>query len=286
MKDDYKTRQEANFKIIKRRDKVVFSKPKELNAYQMHNYERDGYLIVKNFFSNDDISSAKKRSEEIFNNSIGYIINKEPNTNMVRSALQVHLLSEFKNLINKKLINISKSILGGNVYLHQSRINYKHGKSANGWNWHSDFETWHAKDGMPRMRCLTAMAVIDDNTSDNGCISFVPKSHNSFISCPRVGNVNPDNEFSEQTEGVPSDSVIDKVKRKYKTDGIDAICNSGDLVLFDCNTLHYSGPNNTDNKRTNAYFVFNEIGNKLVSPFNGGNHRPEEMAHTRPLTIY
>lgn len=285
MKDRYTTRKGDKFKVIKRIEKTVNKNPNELTLDQVNNYKENGFVVVKGFFSESQIRNAKSRSEEIFNNNIGYIVNKEPKSDIVRSALQVHLLSEFKELIDKRLVSLSRSILGGKTYLHQSRINYKHGKSANGWNWHSDFETWHAKDGMPGMNCFTAMVVVDDNTVENGCVNFIPKSHNSFISCPSVGNVNPDNEFSEQTEGVPSDLMIDKIKKKYNSDAFNAVCNSGDLVLFDCNTLHYSGGNNTDNKRTNVYFVFNQIDNRLVKPFNGGDNRPEEMGCTNPIIL-
>ena len=285
MVDNYKTRESDKFKLIKRIEKTVYGKPSELTLDQINNYNNNGFVIVKDFFNRSQIENAKSRSEEIFNNNTGYIVNKEPKSNIVRSALQVHLLNEFRELIDKRLISISRSILGGKTYLHQSRINYKHGKSANGWNWHSDFETWHSKDGMPNMNCFTAMAVIDDNTIENGCINFIPKSHNSFISCPKIGDVNPDSEFSEQTEGVPSDLMIDKIKSKYNTDTFNAVCNSGDLVLFDCNTLHYSGRNTTDEKRTNVYFVFNNIENRLTNPFNGGDHRPEEMGCTNPVIL-
>jgi len=67
-------------------------------------------------------------------------------------------------LSNEDLISIAKSILNSDVYIHQSRINYKAGKDANGWNIHSDFETWHSKDGMPQMDCFTAVVAINENT--------------------------------------------------------------------------------------------------------------------------
>jgi len=130
---------------------------------------------------------------------------------------------------------------------------------------------------MPRMRCLTVMVAIDDNTINNGCINFIPKSHLSYISCPKVGNLSSEDEFSEQVEGVPDIDSINKIKEKYNVDMISAECEAGDLVLFDCNTLHYSDTNKTNNKRTNIYFVLNSLENKLIKPFSGQEHRPIEM---------
>lgn len=48
-----------------------------------------------------------------------------------------------------------RQILGSEVYIHQSRVNYKPGYGGTGFYWHSDFETWHSEDGMPRMRALS-----------------------------------------------------------------------------------------------------------------------------------
>ena len=169
--------------------------------------------------------------------------------------------------------------------MHQSRINYKAGKDANGWNWHSDFETWHAKDGMPDMDCFTALIAVDDNTIENGCIMFIPKSHTKFISCPSVGEVKPEDEFSEQKEGVPSNEIIDSVCKMLGTSVIPVECKAGDLILFDCNLLHSSGANTTDGKRTNLYFVFNSVANSLQVPFSGSEHRPEEMGAIINATI-
>ena len=213
----------------------------------------------------------------MFKNNEGYYINKEPKSNKVRSILNVHKNLNIAPILGSEIINIAESLLGDNIYMHQSRINYKDGLNSNGWNWHSDFETWHSKDGMPRMRCLTAMVAIDDNTIDNGCLNFIPKSQLKYISCPMVGNLTPQEEFSEQVEGVPDYKSIMAIKDKYNVEIFHAECKSGDLILFDCNTLHYSDSNKTNKKRTNVYFVLNSITNKLVKPFNADNHRPLEM---------
>ena len=285
MKDNYETRKSPYFSVINRKEKVCYEKPKELTKDQFDFYQKNGFLIIEKFYNTNEIKQAKKKCEQIFNKKTDVFINREPESNAVRSALSIHELPEFKSLVNDRIINISRSILGGKTYLHQSRINYKAGKNANGWNWHSDFETWHAKDGMSEINCLTAMVVIDKNTEENGCINFIPKSHMSFIGCPSIKDTDPNKEFSEQVEGVPSDKIIEMIKDRHKTETISAICKSGDLVLFDCNTLHNSSENTTDKKRTNLYFVINNINNRLVEPYCGGNHRPEEMACTNPIIL-
>ena len=254
MIDNYKTRQIDKFKIVKRIEKTVYGNPSELTLDQINNYNNNGFIVIKDFFNRSQIANAKSRSEEIFNNSIGYIVNKEPESNIVRSALQVHLLNEFRELIDKRLVNISRSILGGKTYLHQSRINYKHGKSANGWNWHSDFETWHSKDGMPNMNCFTAMAVIDDNT-----LSFIYSSEGSpliddfdgqpFIECMTV-KINGADAFTSIDDG----SAIETFTEKTENLSVNTI-ESASTFRF---TGHFEGTAVTN------------LSNGLASVKNGG----------------
>jgi ectoine hydroxylase len=277
MKDYYPTRSSKNYSILNRIDKVAYRKPKNLSKKDYEFYKENGFLILRGFFKDKDMLRAKKECYNMYENPSEYYTNKEPFCNKVRSILSVHHNKNISHLLDKNLRNMAESILGDEVYIHQSRINYKSGKDSNGWNWHSDFETWHAKDGMPRMRCLTAMIAVDKNTKENGCLNFIPKSHTKYISCPLIGDLNPEEEFSEQIEGVPDKKSIEYIKNINKVDLFECECESGDLILFDSNTLHYSGKNTTNTKRTNLYFVFNSKKNKLVKPFNSKQHRPIEM---------
>lgn len=279
MKDVYETRKKSTYSISNRVDKVSYSKPKTLTRDQFDFYNVNGFLIIKNFFKKELINKAKDECYNLFENNEGCYVNKEPNSKKVRSILNVHENLNISPLLGSGLVDIVDSLLGDDIYMHQSRINYKDGSDSNGWNWHSDFETWHSKDGMPRMRAITVMIPIDDNTIDNGCLNFLPKSHLSYISCPEINDLNPEDEFSEQVEGVPDCDSIRLIKQKHNSEIFNAECVAGDLILFDCNTLHYSDSNKTNNKRTNLYFVLNSITNKLVKPFNEDNHRPLEMGY-------
>lgn len=283
--DIYPTRKSNEFKIIDRFTPCAYDCPPSLTNLEFQKYLNDGYLILKNFYSRGAISRAKETAEKIFNGEIKCYTNSEPKINQVRSALNVHIIDGIKQTLSRALIEIASHLLNSPVYIHQSRINYKAGKEANGWNWHSDFETWHSKDGMPDMNCFTAVVALEDNTIENGCIKFIPKSQNKFVCCPSIGEVKPEDEFSEQKEGVPSDDIISEICEQLNSYIVSVECSAGDLILFDCNLLHCSGANVTEGKRTNLYFVFNSINNQLQDPFSGDAHRPEEMGCTKPQIL-
>jgi ectoine hydroxylase-related dioxygenase (phytanoyl-CoA dioxygenase family) len=49
---------------------------------------------------------------------------------------------------------------------------------------------------------------------------------------------------------------------------------AGSLIMFDCNTLHGSNGNITPFPRSNAFFVYNAVSNRVGNPFSGQAPRP------------
>jgi ectoine hydroxylase len=54
-------------------------------------------------------------------------------------------------------------------------------------------------------------------------------------------------------------------------------------VLFECNVMHASTENLSPYPRSNAFFVYNSLENRLVEPFAAPAPRPEYIA-TRDFT--
>ena len=61
----------------------------------------------------------------------------------VRSIFAVQQLSELIDRLSRdpRLLDRARQLLGSDVYLHQTRINYTSGFKGSGFYWHSDFET-------------------------------------------------------------------------------------------------------------------------------------------------
>src|SRR5690606_38632279 len=90
----------------------------------------------------------------------------EPGSGALRSLFAPHRHSAIIAALARdpRLLDIAEHLLGGPVYLHQARVNYKLGLSGAPFYWHSDFETWHAEDGLPRMRTLSISVALTENT--------------------------------------------------------------------------------------------------------------------------
>lgn len=294
-RDLYPTRLEYKLDMFDRMDPVVHSQGTRrldgpLSEDEISEFEEKGFLSFPGYFSTEEMNAFIADMEGYqFDNDLklreGTIL--EPDTEAIRSIFGIHELSErFDRLTrNPKLLDMVRQLLASDVYIHQSRINYKAGFSGKGFNWHSDFETWHAEDGMSNMRCVSCSIIMTENNEFNGPLMLVPGSHRYFIPC--VGRTPEDNyklSLKNQTIGVPDKDSIAKLMREG---GIEAPKGPpGTLVLFECNTLHGSNANMSCWPRSNLFFVYNSVENTLNQPYCGNRPRPEFLANRhdwRPL---
>lgn len=284
--DAYPTRTQNNAGILARQDPVLYeaeSKRKaSLDAAQRASYEKNGFLLMPELFSQDEVSylfDAMQTMREDFTHADRKEVIAEPGSGEVRSIFNVHRLNDiFANLVrDSRVLNVAREILGSEVYIHQSRINYKPGFTGKEFYWHSDFETWHSEDGMPAMRALSCSILLTDNSECNGPLMLIPGSHHHYVSC--MGETPDENykkSLKKQEVGVP-----DPILLRYLADmgGITSCAGkAGSVVFFDCNTMHGSNGNITPYPRSNVFFVYNSIANQLDAPKGGLAPRPEFVA--------
>ncbi|WNG84638.1 ectoine hydroxylase [Mycobacterium sp. ITM-2016-00316] len=206
----------------------------------------------------------------------------------IRSIFAPHLVSELVAEVVRydTVLPVARQLLGSDVYIHQARINLMPAFTGTGFYWHSDFETWHAEDGMPQMRAVSCSIALTRNYPYNGSLMVIPGSHRTFYPC--VG-ATPDNNHASslvaQQIGVPDENTLTKAVDR---DGIDQFTGAaGSALWFDCNLLHGSGSNITPLPRSNIFLVFNSVDNQLTTPYAAAGIRPEYLAarQTRSLGL-
>ncbi|EKF18823.1 ectoine hydroxylase [Nitratireductor pacificus] len=272
-------------RFLPRQDKTVWSQWRPdapLTAQQADQFDRDGFLIVKDVFSAEEIEALMAESAALRGGERelmdGSVIT-EPGSDEVRTVFKLPEQSPLFNRLarDRRVAGVASFLLGDEVYVHQSRLNYKPGFTGKEFYWHSDFETWHAEDGMPRMRAISASLLLTDNDALNGPLMLMPGSHKEFIAC--AGETPDDNHkasLKKQEVGVPSHEALTKLASRH---GITAATGkAGTLVFFDCNTMHGSNGNITPFSRSNAFFVFNAMSNRLEEPFGAKKARPDFLA--------
>ncbi|MES1930215.1 ectoine hydroxylase [Salinisphaera dokdonensis CL-ES53] len=285
--DEYVTRTGEKQSIFPRRDPVVHTRNQArwdgpLGEEALSSYERDGFLWFEGFFSEERVEPFFDELRNMANDS--ELMNskrviKDPEADEIRSVFAMHEISErFSELTrDPRILGMIRQLLGSDAYIHQSRINDKFGFQGSGFNWHSDFETWHSEDGMPRMRAISASLMLTDNNEFNGPLMLIPGSHHYFVpAVQKTPDQNWKDSLKAQRVGVPEQEHLAWLARRG---GIQAPKGRpGSLLLFECNTLHASNQNMSPWPRSNLFFVYNSVDNVLTDPYCGNKPRPDFLA--------
>lgn len=265
-----------------RQDPVVWGSPDTpgpVSQGDLQSLDRDGFLAIDQLIGPDEVAAYQRELERLTSDPVIRADERsivEPQSKEIRSVFEVHKISEvFANLVrDERVVGRARQILGSDVYVHQSRINVKPGFGASGFYWHSDFETWHAEDGLPNMRTISVSIALTENYDTNGGLMIMPGSHKTFLGC--AGATPKDNykkSLMMQDAGTPSDEGLTKMASEY---GIKLFTGkAGSATWFDCNCMHGSGDNITPFPRSNVFIVFNSVENTAVEPFAAPIRRPE-----------
>ena len=281
--DLYPSRIGGTEQIIQRKDPVVYGDSQAdvvhtLNTSQLNTYSENGYIVLPDYIPEmvtplqDEINQLKKsmaNNEELIT---------EPDSRAIRSIFRPNVFSKLIDHFSRhpKILNIARQLLGSDVYITQARVNVKPAFNGRSFAWHSDFETWHVEDGMPRMRAVTAWIMLSDNNEFNGPFYVIPESHKFYISCAGVTNKkNYTQSLKRQQVGVPRSETMQRILQNMEIQSIHG--NPGTMVFHDCNILHASPDNISGTPRTVLMLVFNSCDNALEKPFSYQSPRPKYL---------
>ncbi|WP_152345756.1 ectoine hydroxylase [Brevibacterium sp. CFH 10365] len=284
--DLYPTRSGETTEVLPRTGPIVFGSPEDgpLEAAELKHFEDTGYLTIDQLITPEELKlftdelQRLSRDPEVKADERTVV---EAESDEVRSIFDIHRTNEiFRKIANDpRLVDRARQILGTDVYIHQSRINYKPGFVGKEFSWHSDFETWHAEDGMPAPRAVSLSLSLTDNYSFNGPLMIMPGSHKRYISC--VGGTPEDNyrkSLIMQGAGTPDRQTLSDFADEYGIDVLEGA--AGGAIMFDSNCMHASNGNVTPFSRSNIFIVYNSVENTCVEPFAAPKPRPEFVGST------
>lgn len=291
--DAYPTRLPDGEQLMERADPVLWSEWDEespIRRDEAEHYAEKGYLVRRDVFAPEEVRAMIEASQQL--RRTGQDIQAEdlvtePHSDAIRTIFRLDEHSALFDRVARdvRMAGVASFLLGDDVYLHQSRLNYKPGFTGKEFYWHSDFETWHAEDGMPRMRAVSASLLLTDNSSLNGPLMLIPGSHRVFVGTQgETPDQNHATSLKRQDVGVPSTATLERLASAA---GIDhAAGPAGTVIFFECNTIHGSNGNITPDPRSNAFFVYNALSNALTQPFAAPKARPAFLANRgAPLPI-
>ncbi len=282
--DPYRTRTAHRAEPVPRSHPVVWpgGPPGPFGAADLGCYDRNGYLVVPELLTAVEVTALRHEVTRLTGDpELGPDprVIREKQSGAVRSVFQVHRLSPLiqELVLDPRVLDRARQILGSEVYVHQSRINCMPGFTGQGFYWHSDFETWHAEDGLPAPRAVSMSLALYENFAINGGLMVIPGSHRTFVPC--VGETPAEHyrdSLREQEIGVPARADIGQLAVEH---GIDQFTGpAGSALWFDANILHGSANNITPFPRANVFVVFNSVENTPGEPYAAPARRPGYVA--------
>ncbi len=285
MSDPYPSRCASQAGVLPRRDPVVYrewSPNAPLTQEQTRHFDAQGYLVLRDVFTPEEIASLQAEAQALLADPSALdnrTVITEPGVNEVRSIFRIHGQNKMiaRMVADERLAGVASFLLDDEIYVHQSRLNYKPGFHGKEFYWHSDFETWHVEDGMPRMRALSMSILLSRNTPFNGPLMLIPGSHRKYVAC--VGET-PENHYlsslKKQEYGVPDEQILAELI--HESEIVAPVGEPGAVIIFDCNIMHGSNSNISPYPRANAFIVYNAVSNRLHRPYGAQAPRPDFIA--------
>lgn len=221
---------------------------------QRARYNEDGYVVIRGAFDAKIAHAARSAA------GVGAIAVLDSHGARQELNVWTECGDDLLGVIprSSSMVDLAEELVGEQVYHWHSKISWKKPHSAGTWDWHQDFGFWR-EEGCARPAMTTVSIALDRQGVFNGCLRVVPGSHRAGdIPHVSVGS-------GRSAEPATVDALIE-------SNGIvDLELEPGDLVAFHCRTLHASGPNDSEERRSILHCSYNAITNGPTQPALAGH---------------
>lgn len=234
-----------------------------IDQHALAQFRDNGFFVQSEVFAHAEIKQLVDCLDIFAKSALpGHV--KEKNSDVYRAFHGCHLYSDvYSDLVRKpEFLQIARSLLNDEVYIHQLKVNLKQAFSGETWPWHQDYIYWRNEDKVPTNSIVSVMIYLDDITEFNGPLFFIPRSHKAGCIEPQIpegaaagweGNVS-----ALLTYQVSDDHVTSLVAEGGL---FSAKGNKGTAVWFDGNIVHASPPNLSPSQRRIAILTYNAVSN-------------------------
>jgi len=218
---------------------------------QRSDYERDGYVVVRNLFDSDETAILRAAIEQDPALAANFYDRKDAEGKTTKMALWNHPGDSVYGLAarSRRVVDTMEDMLGGEVYHYHSKLTAKEPFEGGAWEWHQDYGYWyHNGCVLPDMGSV--MLALDKATRTNGCLQVLKGSH-------KAGRVDHGVLPGEQ---VGADARrVEEMKKRFPLVYVEL--DPGDALFFHANVMHRSDQNRSPDRRWTVLFCFNSAAN-------------------------
>lgn len=213
----------------------------KLTPAQHEFWEQNGYLVVQNIISSEEIAAY----QSIYNQFLDGTIQTGTNRSDLGAGLgkdvakenitQIMWPSDFVPTIltmpyHQKALSIAQALMGEDIQMDFDMLINKAPFTDTPTPWHQDAAYWI---DMPDKRAASCWLALDEATVDNGCMWYIPASH--------LKPIRPHRFAGKQGGALTCDAS--------ETEGAAVELLAGSCVFHHGMTLHYSRGNTTKSQR-------------------------------------
>ena len=214
---------------------------KYLSSDQISLYNKDGYVILKEFCSKrevDNLLDYASKDSSISDNVLD--LNDECGK---KTKLSLWFTPGdnifFFFFRSEKVDNSISQLLESNspVCHFHSKLLQKKPRIGGAWEWHQDYGYWYKNQFMFPNQLISIMVALSPANKENGCIQFIKGSH-------KLGRLN--HGFKGEQVGADMEMVNNALKTM---EIVYSELNAGDALIFHSNILHRSAANLSEKPR-------------------------------------
>jgi len=222
-----------------------------LTQEQVSRYERDGFLVVENAVTADQLTRLKDELDAWVEESRAHsepygeaTIDGRPRFDMGEEHTATHPAlrrvnnpsdisdTYFEVMSDARTVDMVADLIGPDVKFHHCKINQKCPGANTTVHYHQDFGfTPHSNDDV-----VTALLMLDEVTEENGCLMVVPGSHRGPM-------------YSLFKDGEFVGRVSDKDEVDLSAKQVPITGPAGSVCLMHTRLAHGSAPNGSDRPR-------------------------------------
>ncbi|CDS05333.1 hypothetical protein LRAMOSA07862 [Lichtheimia ramosa] len=228
--------------------KIQNTTPYKLTEEQLKSYHEQGYLLIKDFFSEEEhaelnsyCQTFKQWGEEKGKWMQYYEVHtKTGEKQLCRTENFTPFHDGMRGYVkSQRLLDVLQKLHGEEYVLFKEKVNYKL-PGGGGFPAHQDAPAFVQFGQSSHM---TVMFTIDPTTDANGCLEVVPGSHKNAFERGILPQEKHDGSIS-----------VDWCKQQ---EWVPVHCKPGSVLIFGAYLAHRSGDNNTDQSRIAVYLTYN-----------------------------
>ncbi len=191
-------------------------------------FARDGYIVIENLFSSDEVSAFKEECKRILENAAhadianhGVFVGLSANSGVFRKAAS-----------DPRVVRVLKQIIGDRIVFLSDKVVFKSAETKFGSPWHQDWPYWEGSHK------ISVWIALDPAVKENGCLKVIPGSHLWGV-------------LTHSGDASDGHGFVNRMRPEHidESKSVSLSVSAGTAVFFHDLLLHASHPNSTGEDR-------------------------------------